>query len=219
MTSRTLEPSTHDTASAPGRPRPEKGITHPRERSGIPDEILEAARQKFSYYGVNRTTMADIGRELGMPRQSLYTYVSSRDELIDAVLIARISEIAEEVIVPSGCSASVAFVEVSLDAIRRARSDPELMNMVATGPSERVQAVVTGPYAEVHEIVGKLLDPILVHAGEANGARTDKSRDEIIDWVRIAYLALITQLDIDPDRERGLVEGFLLPSIIRETSS
>jgi AcrR family transcriptional regulator len=184
-------------------------------RRGIPRRILDAARRKFLYYGVNRTTMADIGRELGMPRQALYDYVSSRDELVDAVLVARISEIAEEVSVPDECPASVAFVEASLDAIRRARRDPELMNVVATGPSDRVQAVVTGPHAEIHEIVGRLLDPVLSRAGEDGGPRTDRSRDEIIDWVRIVYLSLITQLDIDPDRERALVEGFLLPSVIR----
>ena len=79
MTSHILEFPTKNAASGPERPRSEKSMNHLRERRGIPRQILDATRKKFLHYGVNRTTMADIGRELGMPRQALYDYVSSRD--------------------------------------------------------------------------------------------------------------------------------------------
>ncbi|HTK66905.1 MAG TPA: TetR/AcrR family transcriptional regulator [Pseudonocardia sp.] len=187
-----------------------------RNRQPIPDEVIDAARRNFLRYGVNRTTMADIARAVGTPRQTLYEYVSSRDEVVDAVLVQRIREIAED-LTPSGdesTSFTEAFVETSAAAIMRAREDHELMNIVATGPIDRVQDVVTGPHAEVHDIVAHLLAPILDRGLQTGQLRTDKTRDDIIDWVRIVYLSLISQTSIPPDKVSDLVAGFLLPAIM-----
>jgi AcrR family transcriptional regulator len=188
----------------------------PRVRQPIPDEVIDAARKNFLRYGVNRTTMADIARAVGTPRQTLYEYVSSRDEVVDAVLVQRIKEIAED-LTPSGdegMSFTDAFVETSTAAILKARDDHELMNIVATGPMDRVQDVVTGPHPEIHDIVAHLLEPILNRGQQAGLLRTDKSRDEIIDWVRVVFLTLIGQTAIDPHGVRELVGGFLTPSIM-----
>lgn len=192
------------------------GRSRPRGRQPIPDEVIDAARKNFLRYGVNRTTMADIARAVGTPRQTLYDYVSSRDEVVDAVLVQRIREIAED-LTPSGdehTSFTDAFVETSAAAITRARSDHELMNIVATGPIDRVQDVVTGPHAEVHDIVAHLLAPILDRGLETGQLRTDKTRDDIIDWVRIVYLSLISQTSIPLDKVSDLIAGFLLPAIM-----
>jgi AcrR family transcriptional regulator len=187
-----------------------------RERRDIPAAIIAAARQNFLHYGVNRTTMADIARAVGMPRQTLYEYVSSRDDLVDSVLVARIKEIAEDLkpLAAEGVPFADAMVETSVAAIERARNDRELMNIFTTGPNDRVQAVVIGPYPEIHDIVVDLLGPILDQAAASNILRTDKTRDEIIDWVRIVYLSLITQPAAGQNNERAIVADFLLPSIM-----
>jgi AcrR family transcriptional regulator len=177
-------------------------------------DVLDAARKQFLHYGVSRTTMADIAGELGIPRQTVYEFVSSRDDLVDAVLVARIKEIAEELAPERAESFATALVETSVAAVDRARNDHELMNIVTTGPMERVQAIVTGPNAEIHQVVGDLLGPILDHGAATGQLRTDRSREEIIDWVRIVYLALITQGGLDPEAERRVVANFLLPSLM-----
>jgi AcrR family transcriptional regulator len=188
----------------------------PRGRQPIPDEVIDAARKNFLRYGVNRTTMADIARAVGTPRQTLYEYVSSRDEMVDAVLVQRIKEIAED-LTPSGDENTPftdAFIQTSAAAITKARSDHELMNIVATGPIDRVQDIVTGPHAEVHDVVAHLLETILDRGLESGQLRTDMTRDDIIDWVRIVYLSLISQTAIELDKVSDLVAGFLLPSIM-----
>jgi AcrR family transcriptional regulator len=185
-----------------------------RERGGVTPDVLDAARKQFLHYGVNRTTMADVARELGIPRQTMYEYVSSRDELVDAVLVARITEIADELKPATAGTFTDALVETSVAAINRARNDHELMNIVGTGSMERVQQIVTGPNAEIHDVVGQLLGPILDRAQETGQLRRDQTRDDIIDWVRIVYLALITQIGLDPASERNLVANFLLPSLM-----
>lgn len=187
-----------------------------RSRSRIPDEIIQAAREKFLRYGVNRTTMADVARDVGISRQAMYDYVSSRSDLVDAVLLQRIREIGDEVKPLSNDSASFAegFIETSVAAIERARSDEELMNILATGPNDRIQDVVTGPFPEVHEIVVNVLGPILQRGNRAGLLRTDKSQSEMIDWIRVVYLIMISQLDIESKDIRRMVSDFLLPSLM-----
>jgi AcrR family transcriptional regulator len=184
------------------------------ERRAIPAELIAASRKKFLYFGVHRTTMADISREIGMPRQTLYEYVSSRDDLVEAVLIHRIHEIADELKELNGKSFSNALVATAVTAIRRARSDKELMTLVSTAPKDLVQRIIVGRCEEIHDIVRHLFDPILDRGEKAGELRSDKTRDEIVDWFRIVFLALITQVDIDRDVEHSIVADFLLRSVM-----
>jgi AcrR family transcriptional regulator len=160
--------------------------------------------------------MADVARAVGMPRQTIYEYVASRDDLVDAVLVQRIKEIAEELkpLASEGTSFADALIETSVAAIQRARNDDELMNIFTTGPNDRVQEVVTGPNPEIHSIVADLLGPILDHGDEAGMLRTDKTRDELIDWIRLVYLSMITQPSPASQSERDIVADYLLPSIM-----
>jgi len=160
--------------------------------------------------------MGDIASDADMARQNIYGYVASREDLVDAVLLARIKEIAEDLkpLARKGTSFVDAFVETSAAAIERARSDHELMHIFNTGPSDRFQDVVTGPYPEIHDIVSDLLAPILDHGRETNMLRTDKTVDELIDWIRVVYLFLITQPNPVAGNDRDVVADFLLPSIM-----
>jgi AcrR family transcriptional regulator len=194
----------------------ERPSDRPRSRQAIPSDVIDAARKNFLRYGVNRTTMADIARAVGTPRQTLYDYVSSKGEVIDAVIVHRINEIAEglQPVEDDAAPFMDAFIEISVAAICRARDDHELMNIVATGPIDRVQDIIAGTNPEIHDIVAHLLDPILDRALQTGLLRTDRTRDGIIDWVRIVYLSLISQTSIEPDKIRELIEGFLAPSIM-----
>jgi len=197
-------------------PREASAADRRRDRRDIPGEIIAAARKNFLHYGVNRTTMADVARAVGMPRQTIYDYVSSRDDLVDAVLVQRIKEIAEELkpLARKGTSFTDKLIETSVAAIERARDDHELMNIFTTGPNDRVQQVVTGPNPEIHSTVADLLRPILDRGEKAGMLRTDKTRDELIDWIRLVYLSLITQPTPPTQSERDIVADYLLPSIM-----
>ena len=184
------------------------------DRREIPDQVIEAARKKFLHFGVHRTTMADISQEVGMPRQALYEYVASRDDLVEVVLARRISEIADELKSLQTRSFSTSLVETAVAAIRVARNDPELMNLVIGAPKDIVQKVVVGHSKDIHDIVRRLFDPILERGIKAGELRTDKDLDDIVDWFRIVFLALITQSTIDPQREYEIVADFLLPSVM-----
>jgi TetR/AcrR family transcriptional regulator, cholesterol catabolism regulator len=62
--------------------------------------IVAAAATLFKQKGVARTTFADIAREVGSDRASLYYYVGGKDELLDAVVtdVVRANTAAAEAI-------------------------------------------------------------------------------------------------------------------------
>lgn len=51
------------------------------------EQILKAASELISRYGVNRITMDDIAREAGVSKGALYLVWASKDELFDSLII------------------------------------------------------------------------------------------------------------------------------------
>lgn len=49
-------------------------------------QILEAAHRAFSRYGLTKTTMADIAREAGVARQTLYNAYDGKEDVFRAVV-------------------------------------------------------------------------------------------------------------------------------------
>ncbi len=47
--------------------------------------ILEAARKRFRYYGVRKTTMQEVARDAGVAVGTLYLYFKDKDDLLAAV--------------------------------------------------------------------------------------------------------------------------------------
>ncbi len=50
------------------------------------EKIVEAARKVFSKYGYNKTTLDDIGNIVGMRKNSLYHYFSSKEEIFSFII-------------------------------------------------------------------------------------------------------------------------------------
>lgn len=192
-----------------------------RDRRQSTEEIIQAARAKFLRYGVNRTTMSDVATDVGRYRPAIYEYVVPRNDLVDVVLLQRFKEIAEALksLANSDVSFQDAFIDTSVAAIEAARSDEELMNIFEAGPNGRVQDVVTGSFPEMHDIVVNLLGPTVQRGRDAGELRTDKTQDELIDWIRVIYLVLINPPASATSVVRSLVAAFLLPYIMFSSSA
>src|ERR1700730_4558145 len=55
-------------------------------------EIIGGARTLFEKYGLKKTTMEDIAREVGKGKSSLYYYFPSKYEIFEAVVEQEINE-------------------------------------------------------------------------------------------------------------------------------
>jgi len=60
------------------------------------ERILVKAEELFMQFGIRSVSMDDIANNLGMSKKTLYQYYADKDELVDAVIEGRISEIQAE---------------------------------------------------------------------------------------------------------------------------
>jgi TetR/AcrR family transcriptional regulator, transcriptional repressor for nem operon len=64
-----------------------------QERPAKRDRLVDAAAQMFYEQGVERTTIADIATAADVPLGNVYYYFKTKDDIVDAVVSARIAEI------------------------------------------------------------------------------------------------------------------------------
>lgn len=181
----------------------------------VRNRILAVARQCFAKYGPRRTTMEDIAEAAGIARPALYRYVSSRDEIIESVIIWRIEELAEDIrsLFDGSTSFADALVEVSMASVNAARLDPELQSLFQTTTGSRIITVMAGPNSGFHEFVKGFFADAFAAARKSGELRSDVSDDAMVEWIRGVYMMMILREDLDAEREREMVTNFLLPSL------
>jgi AcrR family transcriptional regulator len=178
--------------------------------------IIAVARECFAKYGPRRTTMEDVAEAAGIARPALYRYVSSRDELIESVILQRVEELAEDFrsLFDGSTSFAEAFVEVSMAAVNAARLDPELQALFQTTTGSRIITVMAGPNTGFHEFVKAFFTDAFAAARKSGELRSDVSDDALVEWIRGVYMMMILREDLDAEREREMVMNFLLPSVM-----
>ena len=62
-------------------------------RSGIRDRIVRVAERVFLRSGFSLVLMDDLARELGMSKKTVYSHFASKEDLLRAVLVHRVSEV------------------------------------------------------------------------------------------------------------------------------
>ena len=60
-------------------------ITHDTARQETVERILETAERLFRHYGYNKTTVADIARDLGMSPANVYRFFASKEQIHQAI--------------------------------------------------------------------------------------------------------------------------------------
>lgn len=183
----------------------------------LPPRVVRAARKVFLRYGVQKTTMSDVADEAGIPRPTLYEYVSSRNDLIDAVIVDRIRAIVDRLvkIVAESSSFAEAVVETSVRGIELTRTDRELTNIFATTPYRQVHQIMEGPNPAVVLLVTEFLQPIIKLGVAENLLRPDITEELLVGWFRAVYSGFIYREEVDSEEIRTLMRTFLLPSLLR----
>ena len=60
-------------------------------------EILEGAHSLFTRYGYRKTTMEDIGKEVGLNQASLYHYFRNKEDIFMNIVFHRYSQMKDEI--------------------------------------------------------------------------------------------------------------------------
>ena len=178
--------------------------------------VVRAARECFSRFGVDKTTIEDITRAAKIPRSALYRIFYSREEIIQAAIFERATELAHELeaVRDAATSFAEALVEVSLATIHAGRRDPELNNLINTHSGTSLHDLLAGPRPHIHLYVFEFWRPELEKARARGLLREGVTDDEVIEWLINVWMPIILNQEITEDAERRILQNFLLPSLL-----
>lgn len=178
--------------------------------------IISAARRCFARYGVRRTTMEDVAAEAGLARATLYKLVPGRAEVIEAVIMQRLTELAvawREILVAQR-SVADALLETSLAIVESVRHDPELRALFETTTGPRLIRLLAGPQPAVRDYVVEFYAELFARGRATGELRDDVPDEQMADWIRGIILMLILREDLTRHEERVMIETFLLPTLV-----
>lgn len=178
-------------------------------------KLIEAARHVFARYGVAKTTMADIAREAGVARQTLYNAYAGKDEVLRAAV--RLSMAETDAAVEEAWS-TCEGLEAHLDAFFRigplgwydfARTSPEAAELLegvhrvaaeelaqaARDWTARFEALILAEVPKGHPVTTRAAELAdFIYASSINakhGVPTRKMLENRLDILKASVLALV----------------------------
>lgn len=138
------------------------------------EHIVEAAIRRFSHYGINKTTMAEIADDTGIAKPSLFYYFPDKGSLLEAVGRKIIDEFLQafEAVIHSAKSVDeglLQFIEIKRQHFKKylllaLQADNAEMNKVSSQLPEIV--------SEAHKKVELLISALLTRGIQQKALRT-----------------------------------------------
>ena len=126
------------------------------------DRVIDAVERCLARYGVKRTSMSDIARELGVARTTLYRQVASLEEAMALMSSRRFHRFLDELIELSTTGVSPElFVQVIVRTVRTALDDPVAQRVLHDEPELIGDYFSRGSLAVLAEQIIGLLTPVL----------------------------------------------------------
>jgi len=160
--------------------------------------------------------MEHVAAEAQLSRQSLYRYVSARDELVELALLERLREFSRDLRPPGPIDVArlgEEFVDLMIASVRAGREDAEFQYLTEAIPESRLVPLTTSPHSPVHELVLYAFGPLLSAGREADVLRRDASDSEIIEWLQGVMLLLAPRIDLDEPAQRRRLRLFVVPAL------
>src|SRR3954452_2357296 len=126
------------------------------------DRVLDAVERCLVRYGVKRTSMTDIARELGVARTTLYRQVASLEEALALISSRRFHRFLDELVELSSAGLTAeTFVQAIVRTVRSALSDPVAQRVLHDEPELIGQYLANGSLAALAGQIADLLAPVL----------------------------------------------------------
>ncbi|HEY1990518.1 MAG TPA: TetR/AcrR family transcriptional regulator [Acidimicrobiales bacterium] len=171
------------------------------------ERILDAAGRCFASQGVPSTSIADIAREAGCSRPTIYRYFDDRQALRLAFVHREARRLGAEVAAGVGPidDPAARFVDACLRALAGVRSSPTLAAWFTPGGSA-IATDMAGSSSVIESMAGTLV-------GNPDGPdHRDRAR-----WVVRSMLSLLAMPGADQQDERRMLERFVVPVAVIST--
>lgn len=181
-------------------------------------DLLDAARELFCHRGIQRTTMDDVARAAGLSRITVYRRVSSKEALVEQVVLRELRRYFDQFLLDIAQAADVEerVVVGFVGSLRAIRGNPLIGVLVRDEP----QSVVP--------LLGTTARPLSVVAGFVAGQlRREQSAGHVAPGVDVDVVAelmvrmstsfLLTPsdvIDLDDEEQVGAIaRRYLVPML------
>lgn len=183
----------------------------------IRKRVIEGARRCFNKHGVHKITIEDIAKASKIARSGIYRYFATRQEIVEAALIARLSELIDSYLTMTGAASNFAEMLIigSLATVDAGRNDTELHQMIDPQQGDiHFNDLLAGTSPIARYMTLHFWKPIFDYGRRSGEMRDDISIEEAIEWLRGVILMFTVRRYLDTKHERNLLEKFLLHSML-----
>lgn len=173
---------------------------------------LDAASRCFARHGITRTSMTDIGRELGVSRSGIYRQLGSIERAARLLLAREV-----QVLVTRRLTAAIrdatgpeTVVVLLVEVVGYARQHPVLLKVLADEP-EIIGPFLVTDLPEATAQIAEMVQPVLEVAMDAGLIARQDAR-ALAGW--LVRLAVVLILDPPPQPLRPFLEQLLLPALM-----
>jgi AcrR family transcriptional regulator len=176
------------------------------------DRVLDAVERCITRYGLRRTSMSDIAREMGVARTTLYRQVSSLDEAMALVSSRRFHRFLDKLLELStdGLDAD-AFVQVIVRSVRMTLAEPVMQRLLHDEPEILGAFLTSGSVAGLVEQFTTLITPA-VRAAMGSGLIRTSDPTMVAAWV-VRVVLVLTAVPAPDDELDATVRFVLLPML------
>lgn len=162
--------------------------------------------------------MEHVAAEANLARQTIYRYVSGRDELVELALLERCREFSLKLRpakAPKPKDLRGAFVDLILAAVEIGREDAEFRYLTEALPQSRLSPVSTSPDSPMHGFVWDAFAPLIECGRAAELLRTEASDHDLVECLQGVIAFFAPRVDLDETAQRRRIRLFVLPALFR----
>ncbi len=194
---------------------PPDSLVLPPLLSGIPpapnpdlDPYLDAAAECFAKHGVQRASVQDVARRLGVNRTTVYRQIGNVEDMVRLLIAREFHRFLEDTpIVLDESDAPASIVHVLTAIVERARKHPVLVKVLEDEPE------VIGPFlaTEMRAVIQRVADDVvpLLEWAMAQGAIAEVNSEHLAEWLVRAAISVI--LAPPPGDVAVFLQEMLLP--------
>jgi AcrR family transcriptional regulator len=181
-------------------------------------KLIEGASACFYRYGVNKTTIDDVAREVNLSRRTVYRYFENKNQLFVAVVNREMEDLSREGrLIYESSAFGEGLVEVALMMTRRVAESPTLSRLFSVDQAgETFEVLFGGP--EFTSLVERFLAPLMRRAQKRGELRTDISISDGVEWINHLIYSLLGPNPVirrhDDDHVRFMLRTFVLPGLV-----
>ena len=179
------------------------------------DRVLDATERCLTRFGLRRTSMSDIAREMGVARTTLYRQVSSIEEAMALVSSRRFHRFLDKLLeLSAGDLDAEKLVEVIVRTVRMTLAEPVVHRLLHDEPEILGDYLTSGSIGILVDQISQAITPALRNAMSAGLIRVGDPA-MAANWI-VRVVLVLTAVPAPDDDLEATVRFVLHPMLVTD---